>query len=436
MSTLLLLPALLFLVFTSMGKEIFSSKRWVTLFLFFILGLTVYLYLPVRAAQKPLFNWGDPASFSNFFRHVSGWQYRVWMFSESAGELFRNFKNFCHLFYKGFQIHLLIIGFFGAYNLLKFNIKIFLFLMIIFCVNILYGINYSIPDIDPYFLPSFLVFAIMIGSGVLGVLHFLNASLFRCQMKPNYKHALKNLVFISFIIIPLITLRANYFQQDRSKNYFAYQWAKNVLRSAKKDAIILTNIWDHYSPWLYLRYVDNLRPDVRYLELRLAIRSWHFDYIKRAYPGIYRDSEWEIQSFKEQVLRFENNLPLDTAEIEYKYVNMSESILFKNYDKAPLYSDIGPQPEMINIEKMIRSNFIKIPEGMVYRLEKEPTYYPYDFPQLNLKGIKDKDIYKDERTRRRLSYYSMILRGRIAYLYHFDKDSLARELTRRYKDIL
>lgn len=436
MSTLLLSPALIFLILTSAGKEIFDFRRLLTLFLFFILGLSVYLYLPVRAAQNPIFNWGEPTNFTNFFRHVSGWQYRVWMFSESLGELQENFKNFCNLFYGGLQIHLLIMGLLGAYNLLKRNFKIFLFLIIILCSNFIYGINYSIADIDPYFLPSFLAFAMMIGLGVFWLLHFFEASLLKGGAKTDYKYLLRNLCLLSFIILPLISLKANYFQQDRSKNYLAYEWGKNILRSVKKDAIIFTNVWDHYSPWLYLRHVENLRPDVRILELRLAIRSWHFDYIKRAYPRIFKSSEKEIQSFKKQVLIFENGLLLDTLEIESKYVNMAKSILLKNFRTSPLYTDIIPQPEVKNVKKMIEEQFFEIPEGMVHRLEKEPKYYPYEFPQLNLRGVKDDRLFKDERTRIKLLYYSVMLGNRLRYLSYFKKDSLAQDLAQRYKDIL
>ncbi len=436
MSTFLLSPALIFLILTRVGKGILNSKRLLALLLFFILGLSIYLYLPFRAAQKPLLNWGDPANLTNFLRHISGWQYQVWMFSESLGELMGNFKNFCSLLLKGFQIHLLIIGFLGAYRLLRINLKIFLFLLIIFCANIFYGINYSIADIDPYFLPSFLVFGIMVGSGLFWILHLLKNSLFKGRSEQDSKYFLKNLSFLCFFILPLITLKANYFQQDRSKNLLAHEWGKNILRSVKKDAIILTNIWDHYSPWLYLRYIENLRPDVRMVELRLAIRSWHFDYLKRAYPEIFQTSEKEIQSFKEQVLLFENNVLLDVSEIESRYVNMAKSILLKNYQKSPLYSDIIPQPEVTNIEKMIEGRFAKIPEGMVYRLQTEPKYYPYQFPQLNLRGVDDETISKDERTRIKLEYYPVMVKNRILYLSHFKEDSLAQDLANRYKHIL
>ncbi len=39
--------------------------------LFFWLGLSVFLYLPIRAAQHPLLNWGDPSHWRNFWRVVT-----------------------------------------------------------------------------------------------------------------------------------------------------------------------------------------------------------------------------------------------------------------------------------------------------------------------------------------------------------------------------
>jgi hypothetical protein len=328
------------------------------------------------------------------------------------------------------------VGFLGVYNLVKCNIKILLFLIIIICSNILYGINYSIADIDPYFLPSFMVFAVMIGWGMFWIFNICERLLFKGRAKEKKRILLKILCFLPFIILPLITFKLNYFEQDKSRNYLAYEWGKNILRSVEKDAVILTNVWDHYSPWLYLRYIENLRPDVRFVESRLTIRSWHFDYIKKAYPEIFARSQKEIESFGEQVLIFEQGMLKDTLEIETRYVNMTKSILLKNYDDAPLYTDIVPTPQVRNIQKMIKDNFYEIPEGMVHRLKRDSKYYPYDFPQLNLRGINDKSVSKDKRTETKLKYYSLMLRRRLSYLSYFKQDSLAQNLARRYQDIL
>jgi len=46
-----------------------------------LLALSAYLYLPIRAAQEPRFAWGDPREGWRFLSHVTARQYRGWFFS-------------------------------------------------------------------------------------------------------------------------------------------------------------------------------------------------------------------------------------------------------------------------------------------------------------------------------------------------------------------
>ncbi|MBP1691863.1 MAG: hypothetical protein H6Q32_1215, partial [Bacteroidetes bacterium] len=76
MTTILLLPGVLFLYFAD-GPA--GRLRW-SMFLksigFFMLGLTPYLYLPLRAMASPVMNWGNPADLERLIWHISGKQYR------------------------------------------------------------------------------------------------------------------------------------------------------------------------------------------------------------------------------------------------------------------------------------------------------------------------------------------------------------------------
>ncbi|MFH0930397.1 MAG: DUF2723 domain-containing protein, partial [Candidatus Zixiibacteriota bacterium] len=119
LSTLLLFPGFIFLLFSIYRKSIFDLKRVFLFLSFFLLGLSIYLYLPIRSSCNPILNWGEPSTLSNFKRHVTGWQYRVWMFSESAQVLWDNFRNYLHLFYSQFPIYLLPWIFLGFIFLLK-----------------------------------------------------------------------------------------------------------------------------------------------------------------------------------------------------------------------------------------------------------------------------------------------------------------------------
>ena len=430
MSTILLLPGLIFLLI-SKKNEIFNLKIIFQLLLFLLLGISVYLYLPIRAEQNPILNWGNPTSWDNFFRHVSGWQYQVWMFSESFQQLKNSFLNFLKLFYCQFPFHLLIFVAFGLFLLIKQNSKILWFSLIVFFSNLFYGINYKIPDIEPYFLPSFLITSIWIGCGIFFLLQLSE----KVKNLAPKKFITGFLIFV-FFIFPLLNLTKNYFEQDRSKNFFAYDYAKNILRSVKKDAIILTNIWDHYSPWLYLRYVENLRPDVKFIDVRLAIRSWHFDYLKNAYPDLFALSKEEIEEFEKQVFLFEHQMPFNPNEIEQRYVGMFRSIITKNYETCPIYYDLMVNKEVRNIDLWVSKNLAKIPEGTIFRLKKLVDFYPYDFPDLKLRGVTDENVYKDERVQVNLSLYSTMIKNRISYLEYFGKKTEAKNLEKTYEELL
>jgi hypothetical protein len=417
MSTILLFPALVVFIIATQGRSVFDPQKIILSFFFFILGLSIYLYLPVRSFQNPILDWGNPESLSTFKRHITGWQYQVWMFSESTERLFANFGNFIKLFFHQFPFYLLPLSLLGIYRLFSKDRNILFFLLILFFANIFYGINYDIPDIDPYFLSSFLVNSISIGVGLF--------CLFQTIQKLKISKSLSYGIILCFILLPLILLKKNYFEADKSKNYLAYDFATNLMRSVKEDAIVLTDVWDHYSPWLYLRYIELKRPDVTYIDKELSRRSWYFDYVKMNYPDLFKTSQEEIKKFIKEVYPFENKLPFDPYVIEEAYINMLNSFLVKNYAEKSIYDDML-------IEREIGTMFVKIPEGLVYSLKDSVKYYPFDFPDFQLRGIRDEKIYKDDRTLNVLKQYPLMIDARINYLTYFNQQSEASQLKEKY----
>jgi len=421
MSTILLLPAIFFILITTYGKSFFRLKRLTPILALFLLGLSIYVFLPIRSSQNPIMDWGNPESWSAFKRHVTGWQYQVWMFAQSAEKLGSNFQNFIKLFFHQFPLYLLPLSLLGVWRLLIHDRRTLAFFLILFFANILYGINYSIPDIDPYFLGSFFVNAIFIGLGF----HFV----FQIIKNSRIKKRLSYLIIIFFILLPLISLKKNYFEADRSRDFLAYDFASNIMRSVKKDAVLLTNMWDHYAPWLYLRFVELKRPDIGYLDTELCRRSWYFDYIKQSHGDLYQTSRDEIKRFLKEVYPFENRQSFDPQVIERAYMNMLNSFLFKNFRNKPLYDVMMEGPK---IGKM----YLRIPEGMVFSLEDSLKYYPYAFPDFELRGVLDKTIFKDDRTLFNLKRYHLMVDARMKYFSYLKREEEANALLRKYKPLL
>ena len=421
MMAVLLLPAILFMLIAYERKALFRPSLMLSALLFFVLGLSIYLYLPIRSSQHPLLDWGNPESLSALKRHLSGWQYKDWLFAGSGEKLLSHFLNFVKLSLHQFPLYLLPFSFLGIWRLFVHDGKILIFFLILFFAYVVYGISYNIEDIDPYFLGSFFVNAIFMGNGFFFV--------FEKWQKIRLNKTIRTCIIFLFILLPMVTLKKNYFEQDRSRNYLAYDLGSNLVRSMKKDGLIITRVWDHYSVWLYLRYVELKRPDLVFLSEILSFFSWYQDYMKQNYPTIYQNSEDQIESYVKEISQVEKGEPYDLNLVREKALSMLNGFLLRNSTPRPIYTDLGVEPE-------VGEMFVKIPEGLVYSLRSLFAYYPYDFPDYELRGIADKTTYVDPRTRIYLQSYSFMIRNRIEYLRRLWQEEEALNLSEKYRHIL
>ena len=140
---------------------------------FILLGLSLYLYLPIRSSQDPILNWGEPKTLTQFFWHISGKQYKVWFLSSSPSVLIQHLQQFLKIWFDQFTPYLLPLCILGIFLLFIKSKGIGLLLLSIFLLNLFYGINYDIPDIDAFFLPLFFITAIWVGGGILIIMSVL-----------------------------------------------------------------------------------------------------------------------------------------------------------------------------------------------------------------------------------------------------------------------
>ena len=398
------IPGVVYLLFVQ-EKTPTRILMWIGLFL---LGLSLYLYLPIRAAQEPLMNWGNPNTLEKLLWHISGKQYRVWMFSQPLGAVMERISSYGWLLLDQYPFYIIWLLVPGFVHLFRKNWKFGLLLAAIPIIDVGYAINYDIPDINPYFLPSFFVFALVLGFGVPFVAKYLRAA------TP------------VLLLLPLTVLWMNYKRADQSENYLAHDYAMNVFRSAERNGIIITNLWDIYSPTLYLQHIEEERQDLCIIDKELLRRSWYFDYLEAQYPWLLENSRAEVDSFLVLLHDFEHGRLKDVTEIQRRFIKMINSFIEKNRGERPVYlsflnSSDRDAPFMV-------PNLPRLPVGLLYRLDDTERYYPAPWDEFVLRGVSDPSIHKDERANFIISHYRRMLLHRTLYLKHLNRPQEADSL--------
>lgn len=368
MTTVLVIPAILFIYF-DFEKPYFSKDKLLFLIILAIplfLGLSLYIYPPLVSQSDPLFNWGAVSrGWDKFLYHVQGKQYQVWMFSDSEawGE---NFDKFIATLPNQTAIIGIVFALAGLYYSFKHSRKIFWFALITIITCLSYSLNYSIHDIESYFIAAYIGIAIFMAIGVAGIL----------QNFPKYSYIL--------LAIPLIQLSFTYDQNDRSSEKYVDSYYAEMMNHIEKDAIIISSEWDFFcSAFWYKQAIEQKRTDVDMIELEINRRTWYPLMIKRWYPETYNKCSADFDNFLPVLNDFEDGKYYNPNELQRLFVNIFRCIIESNIDKRPIYIT----HEIMSKEPQIVAGFTPVPEGLAIRLYRNPQDAVFKTSEIDISGI-------------------------------------------------
>ena len=408
LTTVLLAPAFLVLYFSVMR---FSKESWMQILQLavpFLLGLSVYLYFPIRSVQQPVLNWGYPATLERILWHISAKQYRVWMFSSSA-VMAKQWGHFTDALPKEFYYAPLLFSALGIWRLLVRNRQLLLFILLLIAGCVAYTINYDIKDIDSYFLLAYISFAILAGFGAVeagSLLKTLPGSV---------------AIWLIFAGVLAAEVSANWEESDSSNNRLAEDYTANILVNLEPNAVILSYQWDTFvSPSYYYQYIKHLRQDVTVIDKELLRRSWYFIQMNKNHPRMFDMSKKEIDAFLVELDKFEHETPYDPSVIEANYNLMIKSFVDYNIDSVAVYVTA-------EIEPHIATGYLRVPEGFAFRLYRDSTYHPAKFPTVAYHPYEKANIYAGQIHH----MYMVMLAQRALYEESFRNLGLARQYARK-----
>ncbi len=402
LTTLLILPGVLFLYFSrpDSGFKLSSerAKQFLILLIPFVIGLSVYLYLPLRAGMDPLFNWGDVSrGFDKFLYHVSGKQYQVWMFTGSkawAENFVKFFSGFPYVFSILFllpfafsfsqisrtreKFKAIIVSLFApvAYPFTFFtknNKTLLWFLVIVVLSGVFYSFNYSIHDIDSYFYSAYWALFILFGLSIALNIRFY---------KPPY----------ILLILPIFLLFTNYNNCDLSDDYSVEEYTRIMVGNLPQNSIIISAQWDYWcSAFWYLQKVEGLRPDVVLIEKELMRRTWYPLQFSKWNPTIAQESKTEFADYMADLEKFESGSDYNTMSIQSNFVAVFNSIIENNFGKRPLFMTL----DVMQSEPDIAKDYMKVPHGFAFELRKSFDTIPIDLEKINIDKLYRSTLNKD-----------------------------------------
>jgi len=391
--------------------------------LFFLFPMTLYFFLPIRAAFSPFLNWGGVSDPYFLYKHISGWQYRIWMFSDSNFDIVAQRIVYSgKLMVEQFGWPGLIAAALGIFATLAKNVRIGLFLILCALFNLIYVLNYQIADIDSYYLPITIMVAVFMASGLFYVVRLTSRAL--SAYRP-----VKIIMAAILLIIPISNFIDNFYKSDRSKKMFARQAAIDIARSMEPGGLALVENWDFYSPWLYLRFAANYRNDLTLLDKELMRRSWYIDFVRRYQPDIYARSMDKIEEFVARVEPFEKNRPFDPMIIDRAYYEMLGAIMENESKLRAVYTNVAGDPKFIRLLPLA-------PDGILFRVYRQPEFLQRPLWEFDKSYWSSRFVYKEARIGQLLSYYRRALAARENYCRQFGKTDEADYYGRQASEVL
>jgi hypothetical protein len=252
----LLLPASVLFVALVDRCKLVEAKLALKSVGLFVVGLAPYLYLPIRSAMGAPFKANNPTNFERFWYVVSGGNLRGGFFAFGPAELPGRLAFYLRHLLENFHWGLLVAGMVGFVALILWDRAVAALLGLLFFGWLFHAIENKIPDIQLYFIPTYLVLALAIAVGVGLLLVEAEDLLTRFVRVP--KPAALGLLSVALLLSPLLGVGEAYARNDMSEDYRGREILEDVAENAKPNATILhhrSNLW-------YMVLVEKRRRDL------------------------------------------------------------------------------------------------------------------------------------------------------------------------------
>ncbi|MEK6647540.1 MAG: DUF2723 domain-containing protein [Candidatus Firestonebacteria bacterium] len=383
--------------------DILKKKNVLILLLALIfLGLTTYFYMPIRALTSPAINWGNPDTLTRFIDQITRRQYGDLAKDPRALALFgRQILEYLKLLIKQISPFLTIFSVIGIWYFYKINRKYFVLTLALFLglsLGFILLLNFqltteTILSVAEFFTASYVIAIIWLCFGFKFILE-------RLYPKKQLFYMTYGIIFL----IPILSLKLNYFENDLSRKYIAYDYNISVMKSMPKNSMLLGMGDNIIFPLSYLQKVEKNRQDLKiYDDIGCVFENiYGEDFLK--FPEDYKKQKrTEIQKLLIKNSQNPVYCVLGSNLSNITGISLTpEGLVCKTLPKNTINSD---KDDIVNMDfQSGKGKLIAIPVNQSVNRKKNVDT-KFDWSKIYIRGIDDDTVYKDYLNRDLIAQY-------------------------------
>jgi tetratricopeptide (TPR) repeat protein len=193
----------------------------------------------------------------------------------------------------------------------------------------------------------------------------------------------------------------------------------------------------------YTQEIEDRRRDAKVIDINLLRRSWYFDYLKHAHPGLIDRSRDKVDAYVDMLKQWERDpgsfarSQALTQRITMAFLELIQSIVMNEIRVAPVYITkdlLSADQTNAYLIRWISQTYQLIPQGLVFKLASDRTFHDSPDVRLQTRGLADGTLRfaKDDVVNLKvLPIYTSMLINRGRYLVAFNQHKRAIALFRQ-----
>jgi hypothetical protein len=384
-------PGLLFLAFRYSAKNFWDVPRILKTTLFGLMGLSLYLYLPLRASQNPLLNWGTPVDIKLFLEHVL--RYIAYHTQDLSGQPATQSQIL--LYYLVCALREFwgtgLLAFGGLWFLFKtdktwFGGLILLWGGLVSAVTLLQKCSsLKLYLINDYSISSMTLLLLLSALGARGLFY---------KLKP-----LQDFLPLARILLLLLVLGCVFFRisQERQTHYtYNYDYTLNAWKALPRGAVLFCPGDSLEFPTWYFQWVEHKRPDLSYVGPSIYMDWYRID-LAQAHP--------DLRVFQ----------PIHQKGETYWHEPLERLMLELNPQKECYFSDTPNSQERLDDLNLAPAGLVLWATLPPKKISFYDTADHYFWENIRTRNRDFANLPKDLRTHRFLESYSTVRRWKALY---------------------